>query len=121
MRGLVHCNQFSVGSASEEYPLTVGGFTGEGRDYFYYDKKYGSNKMKLIVTMITRVTTVQRSITVDGCFSVNLNRQPPNVYGGVLSTKMKIRPKDCITHQFILTFRCDRYNTTHYITIHGSE
>ena len=24
----LHYNQFSVGSASEEYPLTVGGFTG---------------------------------------------------------------------------------------------
>ena len=27
-----HYNQFSVGSASEEYPLTVGGFTGAGSD-----------------------------------------------------------------------------------------
>ena len=26
----LHYNQFSVGSASEEYPLTVGGFTGVG-------------------------------------------------------------------------------------------
>ena len=30
----LHYNQFSVGSASEEYPLTVGGFTGEGTDRF---------------------------------------------------------------------------------------
>ena len=29
-----HYNQFSVGSASEEYPLTVGGFTGVGTDWF---------------------------------------------------------------------------------------
>ena len=29
-----HYNQFSVGSASEEYPLTVGGFTGVGTDRF---------------------------------------------------------------------------------------
>ena len=27
-RSYFHYNQFSVGSASEEYPLTVGGFTG---------------------------------------------------------------------------------------------
>ena len=27
-------NQFSVGSASEEYPLTVRGFTGVGTDWF---------------------------------------------------------------------------------------
>ena len=30
----LHYNQFSVGSASEEYPLTFGGFTGVGTDYF---------------------------------------------------------------------------------------
>ena len=30
----LHYNQFSVGSASEEYPLTVGGFTGVGTDWF---------------------------------------------------------------------------------------
>ena len=30
----LHFNQFSVGSASEEYPLTVGGFTGVGTDWF---------------------------------------------------------------------------------------
>ena len=30
----LHYNQFSVGSASEEYPLTVGGFTGVGTDRF---------------------------------------------------------------------------------------
>ena len=31
-----HYNQFSVGSASEEYPLTVGGFTGVGTDSFQH-------------------------------------------------------------------------------------
>ena len=30
----LHYNQFSVGSASEEYPLTVGGFTGVGKNRF---------------------------------------------------------------------------------------
>ena len=30
----LHYNQFSVGSASEEYLLTVGGFTGVGHDWF---------------------------------------------------------------------------------------
>ena len=30
----LHYNQFSVGSASEEYPLTIGGFTGVGNDWF---------------------------------------------------------------------------------------
>ena len=30
----LHYNQFSVGSASEEHPLTVKGFTGVGSDWF---------------------------------------------------------------------------------------
>ena len=34
----LHYNQFSVGSASKEYPLTVGGFTGVGTDLFGYHK-----------------------------------------------------------------------------------
>ena len=34
----LHYNQFTVGSASEEYPLTVGGFTGVGTDYLAYHK-----------------------------------------------------------------------------------
>ena len=40
-------NQFSVGirSASEEYPLTVGGFTGVGSNQFAYH-----NKMKFTTT-----------------------------------------------------------------------
>ena len=32
----LHYNQFSVGSASEEYPLTVGGFTEGDLDWFAY-------------------------------------------------------------------------------------
>ena len=32
----LHYNKFSVGSASEKYPLTVGGFTGVGTDWFNY-------------------------------------------------------------------------------------
>ena len=30
----LHYNQFGIGSANEEYPLTVGGFTGVGIDHF---------------------------------------------------------------------------------------
>ena len=41
----LHYNQFSVGSASEEYPLTVGGFTGVGTDWFN-DQSYPHNGMK---------------------------------------------------------------------------
>ena len=36
----LHYNQFSVGSASEEYPLTVGVFTGVGADLFADQHKH---------------------------------------------------------------------------------
>ena len=41
----LHYNQFSVGSASEEYPLTVGGFSGVGNDVLN-DKSRPHNGMK---------------------------------------------------------------------------
>ena len=37
----LHYNQFSVGSASKEYPLTVGGFTGLGIDRFAHGSHNG--------------------------------------------------------------------------------
>jgi len=40
-----HYNQFGVGSASEKYPLTVGGFTGAGADEFFHN-----NGMKFSTT-----------------------------------------------------------------------
>ena len=43
----LHYNQFSVGSASEEYPLTIGGFTGVGTDYF---TSHSLNGMKFITS-----------------------------------------------------------------------
>ena len=41
----LHYNQFSVGSASEEYPLTVGGFTGVSTDELN-DKSRPHNGMR---------------------------------------------------------------------------
>ena len=36
----LHYDQFSVGSASEEYPLTVEGYTGDDTDWFNLDDQY---------------------------------------------------------------------------------
>jgi len=98
----LHYNQFSVGSASEEYPLTVGGFTGEGTDWF---ASHPLNGMKF--------TTPDNDNDKNGgncaaghksgwwynsCYHINTNKQPPHVGGDVLFTEIKIRPKDCITH-----------------------
>ena len=95
-----HYNQFSVGSASEEYPLTVGGFTGVGTDRLAYH-----NGMKFS----TPDNDNDKHYSVD-CASINnsgwwykacshiyINVQPPNVGRSVLFIEMKIRPKDCIT------------------------
>ena len=43
----LHYNQFNVGSASEEYPLTVGLFTGVDTDLFVSVRtRFITNKMK---------------------------------------------------------------------------
>ena len=100
-RSYLHYNQFSVGSASEEYPLTVGGFTGVGTDRFTShplngmkfstpdndnDKRYGNC-----------AASHKSGWWYNACHHININYQPPNVYVNVLFSEMKIRPKDCIT------------------------
>ena len=97
----LHYNQFSVGSASEEYPLTVGGFTGVGTDWFSYH-----NGTKFTTTdkdndKYSRNCAVQwkSGWWYTSCYNININLQPPfeDSSGSVLFSEMKIRPKDCIT------------------------
>ena len=96
----LHYNQFSVGSASEEYPLTVGGFVGLGTDRFAYhngmkfstpdndnDKWSGGNC----------AARWDSGWWYNDCHHININRQQPSVGSSVLFSEMKIRPKDCIT------------------------
>ena len=97
----LHYNQFSVGSASEEYPVTVGGFTGVGTDRF---TSHPLNGMKFS-TPDNDNDKSGGSCAVhhksgwwyNSCFHIAINRQPPQVSGSVLFIEMKIRPKDCIT------------------------
>ena len=99
----LHYNQFSVGSASEEYPLTVGEFTGVGTDWFAShplngmkfstpdndnDKKSGGSNC---------AASQKTGWWYNGCTAININKQPPVVWYNVLFSEMKIRPKDCIT------------------------
>ena len=96
----LHYNQFSVGSASEEYPLTVGGFTGVGTDQFAFH-----NEMKFSTpdndndkgSGINCAAEDKSGWWYNNCYHTNINKQPPIVYGDVLFSEMKIRPKDCIT------------------------
>ena len=99
----LHYNQFSVGNASEEYPLTVGGFTGVGKNQFLthplngmkfstrdndndYDKNGGNC-----------AAYYKNGWWHNHCYSINGNHQPPAVGKEMLFSKMKIRLKHCIT------------------------
>ena len=99
----LHYNQFSVGSASEEYPLTVGGFTGVGTDWFaiHNQMKFSTldnDNDKHSTTNYNCAATHKSGWWHNNCYNININRQPPNVGGyNVLFSEMKIRPKDCIT------------------------
>ena len=99
----LHYNQFSVGSASEEYLLTVGGFTGVGIDVFAY---HNGTKFSTLDNDNDKHSSSNCAASYKSgwwhnsrCFHFNINVQPPNVYiyGNVLFSEMKIRPKDCIT------------------------
>ena len=97
----LHYNQFSVGSASEEYPLTVGGFTGVGTDRF---ASHPLNGMKFSTPdndndkrSSNCAASHKSGWWYNNCYHININTQPPQVPSSVLFSEMKIRPKDCIT------------------------
>ena len=97
----LHYNQFSVGSASEKYPLTVGGFTGVGTDEF---TRHPLNGMKFSTPDNDNdknkgncAANYKSGWWYNDCCTINTNYQPPIVNNGVLFSEMKIRPKDCIT------------------------
>ena len=97
----LHYNQFSVGSASEEYPLTVGGFTGVGTDWF---ASTPLNGMKFSTPDNDNdkwsgncAASHKNGWWFNACDNININEQVPHVAGSVLFSEMKIRLKDCIT------------------------
>ena len=104
----IHYNQFSVGSVSEEYPLTVGGFTGKDTNMFMISKSYGThNGMKFTTPDNDNdkaggncAASNKSGWWYNKCFQIAINMQPPNVYGkthgNVIFTEMKIRPMDCV-------------------------
>ncbi|XP_065902269.1 fibrinogen-like protein A [Dysidea avara] len=94
----LHYNQFSVGSASEEYPLTVGVFTGEGTDRFAYHNGYKFSTPDNGNDNYSCAASNKSGWWYRQCRHISTNTQPPYVYGHVLFTEMKIRPKSCITH-----------------------
>ena len=97
----LHYNQFSVGSASEEYPLTVGGFTGVGHDWFadppLNGMKFSTPDNDNDKSNYNCAASYKSGWWYNNCSHININRQPPNVLFIALFIEMKIRPKDCIT------------------------
>jgi len=96
----LHYNQFSVGSASEEYPLTIGEFTGVGTDWFAYHPLNGM-KFSTPENDNDKHTSNCAAGHKSGwwsrkCHSISTNSQPPYVSVNVHFAEMKIRPKDCI-------------------------
>ena len=99
----LHYKQFSVGSASEEYPLTVGGYSGSipSINALYH------NLMKFTTPENDNDENGDGNCAAEfksgnwykGCRYIDLNQQPPHVSppGNLLFAEMKIRPKDCIT------------------------
>ena len=108
-----HYNQFSVGSTSEEYPLTVGGLTGAGMNYFAYQNRW---KFSTVDNDNDRSSSFncadhhKSGFWYNYCIRININQQPPVIIDGVISTnsdfidllltEMKIRLKDCIIHNY---------------------
>ena len=97
----LHYNQFSVGSASEEYPLIVRGFTGVGTDWF---ASHPLNGIKFSTPDNDNdkhngncAASWHSGWWYNYCTNgININTQPPYVGSSVLFSEMKIRPKDCI-------------------------
>ena len=95
----LHYNQFSVGSASEEYPLTVVGFTGIGTNWFvvHNGMKFSTLDNDNDGKPESCAASYKSGWWYNDCYRINVNTQPPVVYVNVLFTEIKIRPKDC-TH-----------------------
>ena len=76
----IHYNQFKVGSASEEYKLTVEGYTGGDGDYF----KAAASNMKFSTIdndndLISAhcASSYNAGWWYKNCYDINPNRQPP--------------------------------------------
>ena len=103
----LHYNQFSVGNSSEEYPLTVRGFTGVGYNQFMPTNKNGDlDGMKFSTPDNDNdknsgncAASYNSGWWYNSCYWININGQSPNgnnSFNNYLFTEMKIRPKDCI-------------------------
>jgi len=99
LNGTYHYANFSVGNATQEYPLMTGGFTGRGNDVFSLLNmaRFSTRDNENTSTGCVRNYRVGWWYR-EGCLSndINLNLPIPNI-GNVIVVEMKMRPKNCIT------------------------
>ena len=94
--------QFSVGSANDEYPLTVGGYSGSissGHALYYNGMKFTTpdNDNDEHTGNGNCAVDYKSGNWYKTCYYINLNQQPPSVdRKSIIFAEMKIRPKDCI-------------------------
>jgi len=97
----IHYNHFSVGKASEEYPLTIGGFTGIGTDPFVLiplnNSKFSTADNDNDQHSTSNCASGHRAgWWYSKCAHIITTYQPPYINGKMLLAEMKIRPKNCI-------------------------
>ena len=97
----LHYSQFSVGSASEEYPLTVGGYSGSilsNHALYYNGAKFSTADNDNDESGSNCAAGSKSGNWYKNCYYIDLNQQSPYVYppGYIIFAEMKIRPKDCI-------------------------
>ena len=80
----LHYNNFRVGTASDGYPLSIGGYTLRGTDYFarLNGRKFSTSDVDNdTVPRINCAATQQTGWWYyNSCNVLNLNRQPPVLY-----------------------------------------
>ena len=101
----LHYNNFSVGSANDEYPLSLGGFTGVGSTDWFQRNGGNAHGSKFSTTDNDNdkhtsdncADSYNNGWWHDRCTYVAINYRSPSTsgHGSLLFTEMKIRPMNC--------------------------
>ena len=101
----IHYDWFSVGSASEGYPLTVGGFTGGDDTDWFASHQLSGMKFSTPDNDNDRssgncAAKWKSGWWYNNCTDININTQSAYVgnYNNIVYIRMKIRPKDCLVY-----------------------
>ena len=90
---------FSVGSATEKYPLSIGGYIGVDGNQYHTRMKFSTPDNDNDISSINCAAKHKTGWWYSNCYSTNPNTQPPDegTDGSVKLIETKICPKDCIT------------------------